>query len=154
MHIMNKEALMKVKLTEEQKESMSYADVAFMILNNGSKKVKIQDLFKKVIKAMGLPEEEFERSIGDFFDLLLIDKRFIMLENGFCDLKINHSTRIVFDEDEDDDIDIIGAIEEEPEAANVVEEINYDENSVDDDTEDGLENLVIVDTDEDENDMD
>jgi len=145
---------MKVKLTEEQKESMSYADVAFLILNSDSKKIKIQDLFKKVIKVLGLPEEEFTNNIGDFFELLLIDKRFIMLENGYCDLKINHSTRIVFDED-DDDIDLVETIEEEPETEETVteEEINYDENTVDDDSEDELENLVILEDDEDENDM-
>ena len=145
---------MKVKLTEEQKESMSYADIAFLILNSDSKKIKIQDLFKKVIKLLGLTEEDYTNNIGDFFELLLIDKRFIMLENAYCDLKINHSTRIVFDEDEDEDIDLTGAVEEaEAEEPVTEEEINYDENTVDDDSEDELENLVILEENEDDNDM-
>ena len=139
---------MKVKLTEEQIETMSYADVAFLILNNDSKKIKIQELFKKVIKAMKLPDEEFENNIGDFFELLLIDKRFIMLENGFCDLKINHSTKIVFDEDEDDDIDLIDTEEKEEE----IEEVNYDGDTVEDDSEEELADLVVIDTSEEESD--
>ena len=57
-----------VKLTDEEKETLSYDDVAYLILNDEKKKIKIQDLFKKVIKVMGLPESEYEEGIGDFFD--------------------------------------------------------------------------------------
>ena len=141
---------MKVKLTEEEIETMSYADVAFLILNSDSKKFKIQELFKKVIKAMKLPDEEFENNIGDFFELLLIDKRFIMLENGYCDLKINHSTKIVFDEEEDDDIDLADTDEEKADDEN--EEVNYDEDTVEDDSEEELADLVVIDTNEEESD--
>jgi len=142
---------MKLKLTEDQKENMSYADIAFLIINSGSKKMKIQDLFKKVLKLLGLPDEEFEKNIGDFFELLLIDKRFIMLENGYCDLKINHSTRIIFDEEEEEDIDLIDTSIETEIDSN--EEINYDDNTVEDDSENELENLVIIDEDEEESEM-
>jgi DNA-directed RNA polymerase delta subunit len=151
---MNEEALyMKIKLTPEQIETMSYADVAFLISNNSGKKMKIQELFKKVLKAMGLPEEEFCNGIGDFFEVLLVDKRFIMLENGFCDLKINHSTKIVFD-DEDEDIDLVDGLEEivdDVEDDNA--EINYDEDTVEDDKEDELEDLVIITDTDDEDEM-
>jgi DNA-directed RNA polymerase subunit delta len=141
---------MKIKLTQEQIETMSYADVAHLILSNNSKKIKIQDLFKKVLKAMGLPESHFTEGIGDFFDAILIDKRFIMLENGFCDLKINHSTKIVFD-DEEEDLDIVDDIVEEVEEDSV--EINFNEDSVEDDNESELEDLVII-TDSDDDDED
>ena len=63
-----------VKLTDEEKETLSYDDVAYLILQDEKKKIKIQDLFKKVIKVMDLPEEEYERSIGDFFELITTDK--------------------------------------------------------------------------------
>ena len=143
---------MKVKLTAEQKETLSYDDVAHMVLVAYEKKMKIQDLFKYVIKAMGLPEEEFTNGIGDFFELLLTDKRFIMLENGFWDLKINHSTRIVFDEEEDDDIisdvDKVEVVDED-------QEVNYDDEGTveDDESEDELEDLVIITEDEEDTNM-
>ena len=142
---------MKIKLTEEQLETYSYADVAFLILSEDNKKTKIQDLFKKVIKAMKLPDEVYESAIGDFFEVLLIDKRFIMLENGFCDLKIKHSTKIVIDEDEDEDLDFSVEIEETDEDEDT--DINYDDNTVEDDSENDLENLVIIDEDDSEDEM-
>ena len=145
---------MKVKLTAEQKETLSYDDVAHMVLQAYEKKMKIQDLFKYVIKAMGLPEAEFTNGIGDFFELLLTDKRFIMLENGFWDLKINHSTRIILPEDEDDEIEIISETDKEEDLEEDDKEINYDEDKVEDDEkEDGLEDLVIITEDEEDNDM-
>ena len=45
--------------------------------------MKIQELFKMVIEAMKLPEDLFTEGIGDFFELLLTDKRFIMLKEGY-----------------------------------------------------------------------
>jgi len=144
---------MKVKLTEEQREFLSYDDVALMVLQAYEKKMKIQDLFKYVIKAMQLPEEAYANGIGDFFELLLTDKRFIMLENGFWDLKINHSTRIVFEDDEDEDIDFVSEVEK-TEVVEEDKEINYDEDKVEDDEkEDGLEDLVIISDDEEDNSM-
>ena len=56
------------KLTSEQLEQMSYADVANLVLEENGKKMKIQDLFSKVIKLMQLPESYFESKIADFFD--------------------------------------------------------------------------------------
>lgn len=134
---------MKVKLTQEEIDTMSYDDVANLILEAYGKKMKTPDLFKKVIKAMELPEEEFTKGIGDFFELLLTDKRFIMLENGYWDLKINHSTKIVIDDDDDEEIDLIDDDEEEVEVDD--SEVNYDEDTVEDDDDDDLEDLVIID---------
>ena len=140
---------MKIKLTQEEIDTMSYDDVANIILEAYSKKMKTPDLFKKVIKAMELPEEEFSRGIGDFFELLITDKRFILLENGYWDLKINHSSKILIDEDEEDEeLDLID--EDEEEIDDNDSEINYDdENTVEDEDEDELEDLVIIDDSED-----
>ncbi|MDD2207773.1 MAG: DNA-directed RNA polymerase subunit delta [Bacilli bacterium] len=132
---------MKVKLTDEEIETMSYDDVAYLILKEYGKKMKTLDLFKKVVKVMKLDEEEITRGIGDFFELLLTDKRFIMLENGFWDLKTNHLTNIIIDEDDDDEeFDFRIDDEEEDDS-----EINYDEDADNDDDDDDLENLVIID---------
>lgn len=136
----------KINLTKEELATMSYDDVASIILENNGKKMKTPDLFKEVIKVMNLPESDFENHIADFFELLSTDKRFIMIEKGFWDLKINHSTKIVIDDDEDDD-EIIEIEEvEETKETDEIEEINYNEEVLDDDeTEDELKDLVIMD---------
>ena len=131
----------KVKLSPEELEQMSHADVANIVLKENGKKMTIQDLFKEVIRIMSLPESYFESKIGDFFGLLSTDKRFIMLEKGFWDLKDNHSTKVII---EDDDI----VVDEDEEVTDeiVEEEINYDDDTVDDDDdEDDLKDLVIMD---------
>lgn len=142
----------KINLTEEELATMSYDDVAHVILETNGKKMKIQDLFKEVIKAMNLSENEFEEHLADFFELLSTDKRFIMLEKGYWDLKINHSTKVIIDTEEDEE-EIIEEVEETNEEDIDDEEINYDEEIIDDDdAEDDLKDLVILDE-NDENDI-
>ncbi len=134
---------MKLKLTDEEKETLSYSDVAYLILKETDKKQKIKDLFKKVIKLLDLDEEEFENGIGDFFEQIITDKRFIMLDDGYCDLKINHSTKVIL-EDDDEDYEIIPEDEDFEEET---DEDNYEEDAnADDDAEDDLQDLVILDT--------
>ncbi len=135
-----------IKLTDEQIEQYSYADVANLVLEANGKKMKIQNLFSEVIKIMKLPESFFESKIGDFFGLLSTDKRFIMLEKGFWDLRVNHSHKIVIEEEEeeDEDLEIEEEIEDITEEDN--NEINFDDDKVDDDDEeDDLKDLVILD---------
>ena len=140
-----------VKLTDEEKETLSYDDVAYLILQDEKKKIKIQDLFKKVIKVMDLPEEEYEHSIGDFFELITTDKRFIILDGGFCDLKINHSPKVIID-DYDEDFEI--TTEDDTDDSQLNNEDSYDDESLDDlDNDDDLDDLVIID-DSEENDVD
>ena len=138
----------KINLTEEELATMSYDDVAYLILENNQKKMKIQDLFKEVIKVMNLGDSAFEEHLADFFELLSTDKRFIMVEKGYWDLKINHSTKLIID-DEDDDEEILDEVEETNENEEEEETINYDEELVDDDdAEDDLKDLVILDENE------
>ena len=142
----------KINLTEEELATMSYDDVAHVVLETNGKKMKIQDLFKEVIKVMNLSENEFEEHLADFFELLSTDKRFIMLEKGYWDLKINHSTKVIIDTEEDEE-EIIEEVEETNEEDIDDEEINYDEEIIDDDdAEDDLKDLVILDE-NDENDI-
>ena len=123
---------MKLKLTDEQKDTLSYDDVAYLILKETNKKAKIQDLFKEVVKLLDLPESVYENNIGEFFELIVTDKRFIMLDNGYCDLKINHSSKVIID-DEDEDFDI--QPEDQDDINEIEEEDNYDEDAnPDDDT--------------------
>lgn len=139
-----------IKLTDEELQSMSYDDVAYKILLINEKKMKIQDLFKEVIKVMNKDESTFENHLADFFEMLSTDKRFIMVEKGYWDLKINQKTKVVIDEDDDED-EIIENNEsnENEEELEEDEEINYDEEILDDDeTEDDLKDLVIMDENE------
>ncbi|MBQ3020830.1 MAG: DNA-directed RNA polymerase subunit delta [Bacilli bacterium] len=137
-----------INLTEEELESLSYDDVAEIILENVGKKMKTQDLFKEVIKVMNLSESAFEEHLLDFFELLSTDKRFIMIEKGYWDLKINHSTKLIIDE-EDEEEEIIEEELEEDNEEELEEEINYDEEILDDDEdEDELKDLVIMDENE------
>ena len=137
-----------IKLTDEQLEQYSYADVANLVLEANGKKMKIQNLFEEVIKIMKLPESFFESKIGDFFALLSTDKRFIMLEKGFWDLRVNHAHKIVIDDEEDEeDLGLEEEIEDIPEENEEDDtEINFDDDKVDDDDdEDDLKDLVILD---------
>lgn len=140
-----------INLTEEQLETLSYDDVAYLILENNQNKMKIQDLFKEVIKVMNLGESAFEEHLVDFFELLSTDKRFIMIENGYWDLKINHKTKIVIDDDDEEEEMIEEETIEETSNEEDEEDINYDEEIIDDDDEeDDLKDLVIMDGSEEE----
>ena len=134
---------MKLTISKEELDQMSYDDVAYLILKNKKKKMNIQDLFKGVIETMELPASDFDAHIVDFFELLSTDKRFLMLEKGFWDLKENHKANIIIDEDEEI---VEEEVEEEITDEEIEEEINYDDDVLDDDdTEDDLKDLVVMD---------
>ena len=146
------------KLTQEQLEKMSYSDVAELVLTENKKPMKVQDLFTNVIKLMELPDSFFEKKIGDFFALLSTDKRFIMIEKGLWDLRINHSNKITISVDEEEDEEEL--IEEEETYDDITDEedvdnnINYDDDdTVDDDDDDDYKDLVIINEGEDSDGM-
>lgn len=135
----------KINLTEEELVTMSYDDVAYVILESVGKKMKTPDLFKEVIRIMNLSDAEFENHLADFFELLSTDKRFTMVEKGYWDLKINQKTKLIID-DEDEEDEIVENIENDTNNNEEDEEINYDEEILDDDdAEDDLKDLVIMD---------
>lgn len=140
---------MKLKdLSQEELEAMSYDDIAFMVLTESKKKLKINELFKKVCDLLKLSEQEYMDKLPSFFDVLSTDHRFIMLENGLWDLKSKHSTKVILDtDDEEDEIeDIEEALEEEEEETEEDIDIYSEEDETDDiDTDDDLKDLVIID---------
>jgi DNA-directed RNA polymerase subunit delta len=103
--------------------------------------MKIQTLFNKICELLGLSEKDFEEKIADFFELLSTDKRFIMLPNGYWDLRSNHSRKIEID---DDDEDLIIETEE----SDSDEDLFLDGEEDDDDVEDEFKDLVVIDPDE------
>lgn len=138
---------MKLKdIPKEELELMGYDDIAYLILEETKKKMKITDLFQKVCDILGLSEKDYEDHIADFFEILTTDKKFIMLENGFWDLRTRHSEKLVIEDDDDEYEDIPEEeeeTEEEPE-----EDAFYDEDSDDDTPDDDLKDFVVIDEEE------
>ncbi len=137
---------MKLKsISEEQIETMSYDDIAYVILKEKGKKMKLLDLFNEVIDQLKLNKEEAENHLADFFSLLSTEKRFIQLEGGYWDLRENHTAKIELT-DLDDEEDLTDEIEEERNEE-IEEDMYIDETkeSDDDEAEDEYKDLVVID---------
>lgn len=139
---------MKFKtVNKEDLETMPFDDIAYIILKEKGKKMKINDIFKIICDELNLGEDAFENQIADFFALLATEKRFIQLEKGYWDLRENHTAEInikeLEEELEEDEI----TEEKEDEDVEEHESDFYDDidETDDDETDDDLRNLVIVD---------
>ena len=139
---------MKFKtVSVDELETMPFDDIAYIILKEKGKKMKIQDIFKIICDTLNLGDAAFENQIGDFFALLATEKRFIQLEKGYWDLRENHTSEISIKEIEDELEDDVVVDEEKDEDEEDEEEENYydDIDDMDDDKEeDDLKDLVIV----------
>ena len=94
---------MKLKdIPKEELELMGYDDIAYIILEESKKKMKITDLFQKICDALGLSQKEYEDHIADFFEILTTDKKFVMLEDGYWDLRTRHSEKLVIEDDDEE----------------------------------------------------
>ena len=142
---------MKLNLSKEELETMNYDDIAYLILKEEKAKMKISDLFQKVCEVLNLNKEEYEDKIADFFELLTTNKRFIMLEDGFWDIRERHNPKLIVDDDEDEGVATESEEEEiDSEEENEDEDIFYDSDADDDLPDDDLDDLVIIDEDEEE----
>ena len=134
------------KMSLEELEQLSQADIAYYILKNSKKSKNTADLFKEVCNLLQINETAMMDMIGDFYTNLTTDKRFLLLESAEWDLKEAHSVKMVVEEDEEDqseeDDEQLGdeRDETEDEAIEVEEDVYEDS---DDDLED-LEDLAIV----------
>lgn len=140
--------MMKLKsISEEEIETMSYDDIAYVILKEKGKKMKLLDLFNEVIDQLKLNKEEAENHLADFFSLLSTEKRFIQLDKGFWDLRENHTSKVeLSDIEEDDEEDEIEVEEEQtPEEGEMY--IDETKESDDDEVEDEYKDLVVIDDD-------
>lgn len=144
---------MKLKdMTIEELETLSYADLAYLILKENSKSMNTPSVFKEICKLLGISDEEYSAKIGDFYTSLTTDKRFVLLDNAEWDLRDNHSIKIVMD-DEDDEEEISDEDEDSEDVEDSGEELEEDiDAQVDDDDivddDDDLDDLAIVDEDE------
>ncbi len=146
---------MKIKdLSKEELELMGYDDIALLVLQENGHKMKLKEIFARVCEILELPAETVDNQIMDFFEQLSINKKFIMLDNGFWDLQTRHNFDLVVDEEEEteeteekseEEVDEITEDEED-------EDIFYDKTDETDDVEDDdLADLVVVDDIEEEN---
>ena len=101
------------EMSQAELEAMNYDDIAYIILKEENKKMKINDLFKRICDVLNLGESAFENQIADFFEIMSTDKRFTMLDDGYWDLRINHSQKIVLDDDYEDEEEIDEDLEED-----------------------------------------
>lgn len=133
----------------DELESMSYADITYLLLKENKKSMDTPSLFKKICELLDYSESTYSDKIGDFYTSLTTDKRFIQLPNNEWDLRDNHSVKIVLDDEEDEEIDIEELEEEEIEEELEEEETDTlydDESDITDD--DDIDDLSIVDEDE------
>lgn len=137
---------MKLKtVTEEELETMSFDDVAYVILKEKAKKMSLSDLFDAVCKVMKLDENAKENYIAEFFTLLSTEKRFIKLDKGYWDLRENHTSKIeLSDLDEEEETE---NEETEEEDSSEDDSMYIDENKEidDDEDEDEYKDLVLID---------
>ena len=136
--------------TKEELESLNYDDIAYLILEEKKKKMKISDLFNKVCEVLELDEGAYADYIADFFELLTTDKRFIQLNDGYWDLRTKHSEKIVIEDDDEEYEEIIEDNDEE-EVEEETDDDYYDEDNDDDDSDDDLKDLVVIDDEDEEN---
>lgn len=137
---------MKFKsVTKDELETMPFDDIAYIILKEKGKKMKINDIFQIICDELNLGQNVFESQIGDFFTLLATEKRFIQLSKGFWDLRENHTSEINISDLEDDMEDEVH--DEEDNEDDEEERDYYDElDDIEDDVaENDLKDLVVID---------
>ena len=132
------------KMTKDELELLSNKDITNLIL---------EDLFKKIIKLLELPESCFEKKIADYYTALATDKRFVLLDDGTWDLRNRHTSDKVVkitEEDDEDEAEIKEDEDEEDDDDTLLEDSydDTDDTDYDDETNEELKDLVIIDEDE------
>lgn len=137
------------KMSKDELELLSNKDITFHLLDNSKESINTANLFKEIIKLLGLPKSDFETKIGDYYTALATDKRFILLDDGTWDLRSRHTSdkvvKIIDNEEEEEEEIPKEEVQEE------IEEDNYDDNDDTDDVydkEEDLKDLVVIDEDE------
>ena len=142
------------KLSLEELEQMTYGEITELILTEKGTKMKIVDIFKKICKLLNMSDAEFEAKIADFFELVSTDKKFIILDKGYCDLRRKHTPKVVIEDEDMEDVEVEvdeEEIDEDKETDENQDDIFYDNSSEEDDVDtddDELDDFLIVDDEE------
>lgn len=145
---------MKLKnLSKEDLETMSFGEITELVLAENGSQMKIVDIFRKICTLLEMSDSEFENKVADYFELISTDKKFIVLDKGFCDLRKKHTPKLIIEDDEEDIVEPESAEEDEKEELEEDNEsdIFYDSSSEEDDVEDAddeLTDFIVVDEDE------
>lgn len=140
-------------IKKEDIENMPFDDLAYVILKEKAKKMKISEIFRIVCDELNLGDKVYEEQIGDFFALLATEKRFIQLSKGYWDLRENHTSEISIKELEEELED--ETLSEESIESESSDDDYYDElDDIEDDKgDDDLKDLVVVSEDYDETEL-
>lgn len=136
------------KMTKEELETLSYADLTELILKEEKNSLNTPSLFKKICELLELRDDEYVAQIGDFYTSLTTDKRFILLDNACWDLRDKHKIEIILDDDdqiEDIDEESLDDEDDDNEIEDNIDVIDDDESIEQDDD---LDDLTILDEDE------
>ncbi|MDD6879570.1 MAG: DNA-directed RNA polymerase subunit delta [bacterium] len=134
-------------MDRDELELLSYKDITYLLLEDDEKQTT-PELFRKIVELLELPSSVYESKIGDFYMMLMTDKRFILLDDGKWDLRDRHTSDII------NNIDVYDDSEEEDTGNKNKEDSDLYEDDIDmqeyddDDSNDDYKDLVIVDEDE------
>lgn len=71
-------------------EKKSLIELAYDVVANSQNPVPFKNLWKAVVKAAGLTEDEAATRVGQFYTNLLLDGRFVNLGDNVWDLRTRH----------------------------------------------------------------
>ncbi len=141
---------MKLKeIPKEELELMGYDDIAYIILQESGKKMKLVDIFQKVCDALELSQGVAQDQLLDFFELMSTNKKFTMLENGFWDLQSRHNVNIVIEDAFDEEDLVEDIVDDNTDEVSEEEDIFYEkEDDTEDVVDDELQDFMVIDEDE------
>ena len=110
----------------------SLLDLAFDYVSESNGSVTFKALWKAVVKAKGLSEEEADQKVSQFYTTLLLDGRFVTLGENKWDLRSRHTFDKVHIDMKDvyNDVEAIDDDEEEEEEEKEYNEV-FEEKVVD-----------------------
>ena len=110
----------------------SLLDLAYDYVNESKGSVTFKALWKAVVKAKGLSEEEANQKVSQFYTTLLLDGRFVTLGENKWDLRSRHTFDKVHIDMKDvyNDVEAIDDDEEEEEEEKEYNEV-FEEKVVD-----------------------
>lgn len=69
----------------------SMTEVAYSILEKSDKPLVFSELWEKVRKEMGYSDSQAAHKIASFYSSLMLDKKFVVLEDNIWDLRSRHT---------------------------------------------------------------